>query len=59
MAIGKAWRLLKVIAQPSHFPLSGQLGKMQSREFLYFQGRNIKALLCGAGGGGIAKCKCW
>lgn len=48
MAIGKAWRLLKVITRPSHFPLSGQLGKMQSREFLYFQGRNIKALLCGA-----------
>lgn len=48
MATGKAWRLLKAIAWPSHFPLSGQLRKMQSREFFYFQGRNIKALLCGA-----------
>lgn len=48
MARGKAWRLLKVIAWPSHFPLSSQLRKMHSREFLYFQGGNIKALLCGA-----------
>lgn len=47
-SMGKAWSLLKVIVQPWHFPLSGQLKEMPSYMFLYFQVRNIKALLHGA-----------
>lgn len=46
--MGKAWRLLKDTTRPWHFPLSSQLRKMLSCEFLYFQVRNIKVLLHGA-----------